>query len=210
MNQLHQLAIELKYEGKVYEEISQALNNKLTAGTLKKYFSEGGLLQVPYLEYQELQTKLRHKEARNLFKSHVSKAAKVITDTLDNAIHNGDNKLAVQAAEKVLDRAGFIIPTKIDSETTDARDPKDMTQEELHAYVKETTVGRGKDPVTGEEISRLAGLTVEERDEYILKRTKWLWKEYGVFESEAAKNPFPHHICEVLLHFFEDNGGVKA
>ena len=109
MNNLHQKAIELKYAGKTYSEISLMLEGQLTEGTLKQYFSEEGLLFIPYAEFELELNKRRLEESTNLFQKNATKASQALIDGLDRAVLAKNDKLIINYATVILDRAGLIV-----------------------------------------------------------------------------------------------------
>lgn len=110
MNKLHRLAIELKYKGSTYEEISKLLGGKFSPGTLKMYFANEGMLNFPYLEYEDSQNRMREGEGRNILKKEVIVAVKVIVNAMYKAVRDNDLDRAVKFAEIILDRAGLTTP----------------------------------------------------------------------------------------------------
>lgn len=113
MNDLHQSAIELKYDGSTYQVISQKLGNGLTEQTLKKYFARDGLLHDAYEEYEDDQNKLRCKEAKTLLRRETIHAAEALVKTLKKAEENEDYGLILKVAAVILDRSGLRVPKDV-------------------------------------------------------------------------------------------------
>lgn len=105
MNKLRQQAIELKYEGMTYEEISTTLTGKLSINTLKSYFAVKGQLYDSYLEYESIQNKIRQMESGTMLQKKSSRAAQIIIDAMEKAVEDGDNDKAVKYAKDVLNLA---------------------------------------------------------------------------------------------------------
>lgn len=151
MNKKQYQAIVLRYEGKTYEEISQALNGYYTSGTLKQYFSSDGLLYSDYLDYELTQNKLRLEESKRILQRTTVVAVEAIVGVLKGAVASGDGRLALKAAEIVLDKTGLAIVDKDEHE-----DKQVLSDEELFAVIAE----RGINPDTGlplevDELQRL-------------------------------------------------------
>lgn len=143
LNKNHQLAIELKYEGFSYEQISEKMGGKFTTGTLGQYFHKDGILYIPYLQYEAEQNKKRMEDGRTLLQKEVPKAIKVLIDALSNSQFMGKDDRSVELAEKILDRAGLTViqRARIDKNNN----PKELSDDEL----SRTLGGSGLDPQTG-------------------------------------------------------------
>lgn len=139
MNQFHQLAIELRYEGKTYEDISKALEGNLAVGTLKQYFAEDGLLDYEYHRYAEQQSKARRDLGLDILKSQVKKAATVIVEALNKALEQGDYTKAVKYAEIILDRVGILGVEAPKDQITDGK-IKMMSNDEFRDYLIENGI----------------------------------------------------------------------
>lgn len=128
----HHKAVEMKYEGHSLSDVSKETG--LKESTLGSYFSTGGLLDIPFQEYEMNQNKIREKQARNLFKSSVLGATQVILTSMKRAFASGNDKLALDLAKEVLDRAGLV---KVNvSEITNKDDREPMTYEQLISELK--------------------------------------------------------------------------
>ena len=107
MNTLHQKALELKYEGKSYAEIAKSLDGEFTEGTLKQYFSENGMLYIPYLTYAESINEIRIKESISVLRKSVVKASYALIDGLERALATKNDNLIIKYSTLILDRAGL-------------------------------------------------------------------------------------------------------
>ncbi len=110
MNNLYQSAIELRYEGLTYREISEKLGNGLSELTLRHYFARDGQLHDTYEEYEDDQNKLRCKEAKTLLRRETIHAARALINTLNRAEEKEDYALILKVAAMILDRSGLRIP----------------------------------------------------------------------------------------------------
>jgi len=144
MNALHQKAIELKYEGKSHAEISLSLGKELSEGTLKQYFSENGMLYVPYLDYEYAANKKRLEESTNIFKKSSVKASQALTEGLERAINHSNDKLIIKYSCIILDRAGLDIDSNWKRSGVDNTWRTDTYEEFV-----EKCRARGIDPKTG-------------------------------------------------------------
>lgn len=102
MNKLHQQAIELKYDGLTYKEISGSLGGKLSENTLKSYFAVQGQLYDSYLEYESIQNRLRQIESGTALQKKSLRAVQIIIDAMEKAVENGDNDRAVKYAKDII------------------------------------------------------------------------------------------------------------
>lgn len=139
----HQKAIELKYKGNTYAEISKALGGKISEGTLKQYFMVDGLLYLPYAEYESRLNGWTEEHARKEYKRLAGHMSKVKLALLQKAIKIGDLRLAYDIARDVEDRSGLVVVKK--TEVKDEREKGELTNEQL----AEQLHGMGIDSRTG-------------------------------------------------------------
>lgn len=174
----HQKAIQLKYEGQTYRQISQAIGGKISAGTLQNYFSDSGMLRLPYLEYEARQNHFREGEVRNDFKRQASYASKIMNGVLQKALKKGDMRLVFDILKEQLDRAGIVSVQKKEmtqrAKGNTYREPK--TEEEMLAmYAKgniDPTTGMGLRPGFKEMTSEI----MEENIQNYRKYVKEFWE----------------------------------
>jgi len=170
MNNLHRKAIELKYQGKSYTQISNELSNELTEGTLKQYFSEEGLLFVPYHEYETAQNKELSIETTTSLKRLAVRASKALGEALETAIENNDVRTLLKIAELVL-------PKNKDTNTEDntkgtGNAIQNLSTEEFDSML----VKEDFDPATNQSIKYIKSLTENERIALVKKR----WEQLGI------------------------------
>lgn len=144
MNKYEQMAIEMKYEGKTYQEISDALKKAIPAGTIANWFMETGRLYIEYLKYETYQNKKRSEACINIFKKEAENASKVIIQALANALKKQDYDKAVEYAEKILDRGGNVIVKKTEDAPVDPSTRKLTDEQLIHEIAR-----AGIDPSTG-------------------------------------------------------------
>lgn len=151
----HQKAIELKYAGKTYREISKAINLKISEGVLQKYFMTDGMLYIPYLQYEARMNDFNEKTARSTYKKMTGWTARVQQQLLKLAINRGDYRLAWDIIKDINDRAGLVVVRKSEVNVDD------RATKEVDTYDKFTAELRrlGIDPGTG---LRMAETKVEE------------------------------------------------
>ena len=174
LNKYHQLAIELKYEGKTNKQIAEALKGKLAFNTIVMYFSpSNGLLLDPYREYCEEQGKLRQEEGRAKLQKEIPSMVQVRVNDISLLIRRAesefnprneknpvklaklmedheDKKLAYyerafSLAERVLDRSGLSVISKAQLETKDTGAMKPLTKDEFFKQLEQ----RGIEPRSG-------------------------------------------------------------
>ncbi len=67
--ELHEIAIEMRYAGNTYEEISKALTDKFdknhTPGKVRRWFQSGGMLDKPYFDYAKKENERRRQYMMN-------------------------------------------------------------------------------------------------------------------------------------------------
>lgn len=120
MNKFHKKAIELKYKGNTYREISKALGKRITELTLKDYFRVDGLLYVHYLEYEARMNEWTEEESRKEYKRLASFTSKMQMTVLKQAVKAKDWRLANDIIKDINDRAGLVVvrKTELDIETS--------------------------------------------------------------------------------------------
>ena len=109
LNKFHLMMLELKYLGKTYEEIHQAIRatnqtNKYTVYSIQKMFSINGDLYEVYNQFVREQTLNRMKVAKTLFEAEVELAAGYIIKKLKEAIAKDQVPLALELSREVLNR----------------------------------------------------------------------------------------------------------
>lgn len=93
------MAVEMKFEGFNYIEISQktGINYK----TVRTWFAKNGKLYDYYRAYAQEESKLRRAEAHDTFKAHLNNAVR----TLVQVMNKGKLEVArVQAAKEIINR----------------------------------------------------------------------------------------------------------
>lgn len=145
MNKFEMKAIELHYEGASYREISQAIGGRLTEKVLKNYFSIGGRLYLPYLEYEGRQNKERQQGISSRMRAKLSYLDKVMDSLLQGALKRKDYKLAFEIVKEQMDRAGFVVDRKIKVET----DQREVAGFETYEQYADACRRLGIDPETG-------------------------------------------------------------
>lgn len=137
-------AIELRYQGQTYRQISKALGGKISEGVLRKLFMVDGRLYLPYLEYEAKMNNSNEEEARSRYKKMLGWSWKMQQDLLKKAIKAGDFRLAFDIIKDMNDRGGLVVIRKSEVNVTeqDAR-PISRTQ-----FFEELT-RMGIDPRTG-------------------------------------------------------------
>lgn len=143
MTLLHRKAIELKYKGYTYREISQALGGKISENTLKMYFAEDGMLFLDYIEYEAEQNKWGIENAQKEFKRLGSSVPRRMQSLYKLALKKGNYDLCFKIMADMADRAGMVVVKK--TESKDTSEPKGFTHEQFVAECKR----RGVDPDSG-------------------------------------------------------------
>lgn len=153
MNKLHQQAIELKYEGKTYQEISDLLDGKFTLGTLKKYFAYDGVLHLPYLEYEAEHNQWNEQEIRKEFQRMTMYSAKIMKDLLQGSLVSHDFRLTLKILKEIMDRAGITVQRM--SEAQMEEEAMDTSEEAIDQRLREA----GIDPDSIRYISTIPSIT---------------------------------------------------
>ena len=148
MNKYHQLAIELKYGGMNYKQISKKLDGKFTSGTLKKYFSRNGKLYNKYINYADGQNEIRRQETSILIRKATTEAAQAILTTLREALKGNDSRIVLKSAQMILDRAGMPTPRWTSKDVVKEKGRKVLSDEEYESQLR----AQGLDPRTGRRI----------------------------------------------------------
>ena len=126
------MAIELRYEGKTYSEISMLLSQKFKfdfkEGTVRKWFQRGGMLELMYLDYARKENDRR----RQVIVEELKKVTQVIpekySDILNRQLTNLDDEGQLKANEvvrKTLKDLCDILGFKIQPDDNADRDPLD-------------------------------------------------------------------------------------
>lgn len=113
MNRQHQLAIQLKYDGREYKQIAREIKKQLNIvvrhQTIKDWFYKDGLLYNDYILYEEEQNKeLRdtaRRAVRKIFAQNAKRAAEAIVKVFDEAITSNQPGLIVKYADIILAHA---------------------------------------------------------------------------------------------------------
>lgn len=143
MNIFHRKAIELKYKGYTYREISKAIGGKITEKSLRSYFTEGGLLHFDYCEYEAEQNKWGLDEARKEYKRLGATVPKQLRSLYKVAWKNHQYDLCLKILQEMNGQAGMVVVRK--TESKDVSENKGLTNEQFNAECKR----RGIDPATG-------------------------------------------------------------
>lgn len=116
MNQENTLMIELRYQGKTYQEIANAINREFkknySAQTLRRRFAMDGTLYLPYQEYAAKQEEFVEEDIRNRYKAMAGWADKVMRSLVQGAIKKGDLATAHRILQDINDRAGVVVIRK--------------------------------------------------------------------------------------------------
>lgn len=111
MTKKHQLAIQLKYEGKTHAEIVQALENKISVDTLNNWFAKNGKLYNDYIIYEKVQNAdfldVAGREVKRLFSQNALRAAQTIIDAYNAEVQEKHWGAAVRYATIILERIGL-------------------------------------------------------------------------------------------------------
>ena len=98
MNKRHRLAIELKYEGKKYADIAEAVN--VHEKTVGAWFYKSGKLYDAYKQYAEEEGKIRREEALDIFRKNIKNAAVILSSLMAER----DPRVKFKAAKEIIDR----------------------------------------------------------------------------------------------------------
>lgn len=139
----HHMAIEMKYDGKDYEEIRHALKDVISINTIKSWFSKEGLLYWEYEKYKAMMNEERIKDAKDILRRESQNAAKVIIKALGEAIKGNKWKEAVEYSKDILAMSGIVV-TK-DKGGEKEKNEGVITYEQLHEILR----GEGIDPDSG-------------------------------------------------------------
>lgn len=150
LTDLHNKAIELKFKGYTYSQISKQLDGKISEGVLKNHFSLNGLLYEAYLDFITRRNEIIDQEVRAEYKRMAGYSVKIIKALLQNALKEHNWRLAFDIQKDILDRAGITAYEKTRIETRQEAPTRFMTREDLNAEL----IRQGIDPATGLRISR--------------------------------------------------------
>lgn len=140
-----QRAIELKYKGYTYREISKSMDGKISESMLAKYFKVDGKLYLPYLEYEARMNNWNEETAKTQYKSMLGWTWKMQQQLLKQAFKVKDYRLVRDIINDINDRAGFVVVRKSQVNVKDDREDKLETYEQFTEILRE----RGIDPRTG-------------------------------------------------------------
>lgn len=112
MKELEQKAIQLRYEGATYKEISKALGGRFSEGTLRHLFASDGLWYMDYLTYEAERNKFNEEEVRSKYKKMLGWTWKIQQELLQHAIKDKDYRLAWNIIQDINDRAGLVVVRK--------------------------------------------------------------------------------------------------
>lgn len=133
MNLYHQKAIELKYQGMTYPEISVAMGGKIKVNQLKHLFEHGGYLFLDYLKYEAQMNKVRAKSVHEAFEKDCLIAAAIMRSLLQKALKEGNIKMAFEILKEQMDRSGFVVVRNVSLATKAGEGRKPQTYEEFKA-----------------------------------------------------------------------------
>jgi len=83
------------------------LGGDFTEGTIKQYFSEDGMLHVPYLTYVKSSNEKRLEESITILRRTTVRASYALVDGLERAINAQDDRLIIKYSTMILDRSGL-------------------------------------------------------------------------------------------------------
>ncbi len=126
MNLYHQKAIELKYQGLTYAEISETIGGKIKAERLRHLFANDGTLHLEYLRYESKMNAFKEDETKESFKHDLTIAPTLMRGMLQRALKRHDDRLAFQILREQMDRAGFVVTRSVavDRHKEDQRKPQ--------------------------------------------------------------------------------------
>lgn len=106
-------AIELKFQGMTYAEISQYLmkqGHEVPVQTLKNWFWKNGTLYEIYTDYASDQFQERYETSKDILKAHVVTASKVFIDGLEHS----NPYIRLASAREIIRRAlgDYTVPEK--------------------------------------------------------------------------------------------------
>lgn len=152
LNKYEKKAIELKYNGYTYGEMSKTMGNKIASGTLRNWFSHGGKLHVPYLQFVEQMDQITTDDVVKEFKRDAARAPVMFRSLYQLAVKAKDYTLAYRIACEQLDRAGIVTVHKVETKQTYKAPEKQLTMEQLYEQLRQ----QGVDPLTGIAVKRIA------------------------------------------------------
>ena len=133
LNKLEARAVELRYEGKTYGQVTEALinefNQSIAESSVRRWFSLGESLHDPYIEYAQAQNESRRKlvieEVKKLMPIIPQRLNEILhrkkRDMFGKLIHDEDKKtmiqldtLTIDAIEQLRAILGLDAPKKID------------------------------------------------------------------------------------------------
>jgi hypothetical protein len=119
MKKWEKLAIELKYNGKTYQQIAIELSKladfKVSSVTLAHAFAVDGRLNVDYLLYEAKQNNWNEEHSRQEHKRLSAATADVRKQILREALKHGDYRLALDVVKDIDDRAGNVVVRKVEN-----------------------------------------------------------------------------------------------
>ena len=126
----HHLAIELRYLGHTYQEIADAIQDETgeacSASGIRNWFSDGGKLQQPYLQYCEKENTGRERETRIRLRSLTQDAVERLKKTLLDEKDKEGIRAAIYVLDKILGKANETINLNVN-------DYEHLTDEQLAA-----------------------------------------------------------------------------
>lgn len=137
----HDKAIQLKYEGYTYAEISKMLGGKISVNTLEHLFMRDGVLYIPYQEYRAKMEKWSEDKAREDLKREASYGGQILKEILAQAMAVGNLELALATVKTILGLAGIVEEKRLKVIEEKHYDSTDELIQELKA--------NGIDPLTG-------------------------------------------------------------
>jgi len=138
----HYLAMEMRYQGKEYPEISQAIMEKFgkefKAGSLRNWFSDGGKLFSLYYEFTEKMNNGLIKEARVWDRALLQKSYRRLSEGLDKGNDSDAIKIAIFLIERTVGKASENINLNIS-------ELENLSDDELLKRLQAVTRGEGGD-----------------------------------------------------------------
>lgn len=148
----HEEAVELRYQGKTYAEISAYLTDKykqeFSVDRLRRWFMKGGILEERYYDYSKKENDRRRKLMMEDMKKVASKIPKVLDEVIEEPVRhpftgkimtdeNGNpirkrNGTTVKAVQTIVDMLGFKV------EDGDESDPLDEFFERQNEHLPDS------------------------------------------------------------------------
>lgn len=143
-------AIELRYRGETYRNISKALGGKVSDGVLRQWFATDGKLYIPYLEYCSQNDAFVESQVRQEYKNFARQSMRLMRMLLGEALKIKDFKLALEIIKDINDRAGVVVVRKTEVNLEDKRTETINSYEQFVSELKRL----GIDPRTGLRVAK--------------------------------------------------------